>query len=68
MLITEKGVRQMPVKLIARILLLISGLALLLPGVLAPILMVGLGPITLQMVIGALSVILALYLIVTKVP
>lgn len=58
----------MSVKLIARILLLVSGLALLLPGVLGPFLVVGIGPITIQLVIGALSVILALYLIVTKVP
>ena len=55
-------------KLVARILLLVAGLSLLIPGVLAPILNVGVGMITVQLVIGALSVILALYFIVTKAP
>ena len=55
-------------KLFARILLLVAGLSLLIPGVLAPLLTLGVGVITVQLVIGALSVILALYLIITKTP
>ena len=55
-------------KLFARLLLLIAGLALLVPGMLAPIMTLGVGPITLQMLIGALAVIMALYLLIKKVP
>ena len=55
-------------KLFARLLLLVAGLGHLIPGVLAPILTMGVGLITVQFVVGALSVILALYLIVTKTP
>ena len=55
-------------KLIARLLLLVGGLGHLIPGVLAPILTIGYGQITVQVVVGALSVILALYFIVKKVP
>ena len=55
-------------KLFARLLLLVAGLGHLIPGVLAPILTIGVGLITVQFVVGALSVILALYLIVTKTP
>lgn len=55
-------------KLVARLLLLVGGLGHLIPGVLAPILTVGVGAITVQMIVGALSVILALYFIVKKVP
>ena len=55
-------------KLFARLLLLVAGLGLLIPGVLAPILSIGVGRITVQLAIGALSVILALYFIIKKVP
>ena len=55
-------------KLVARMLLLVGGLGHLVPGVLAPVLSMGVGQITVQMVVGALSVILALYLIIKKVP
>ena len=55
-------------KLFARLLLLVAGLGHLIPGFLAPILTIGVGAITVQLVIGALSVILALYFIVKKVP
>lgn len=55
-------------KLFARLLLLAAGLGHLIPGILAPILSVGVGAITVQVVIGLLSVILALYLIIKKVP
>lgn len=55
-------------KLFARLLLLVAGLGHLIPGVLAPILTIGVGTITVQFVVGALSVILALYFIIKKVP
>ena len=55
-------------KLFARLLLLVAGLGHLIPGVLAPILTIWVGMITVQFVVGALSVILALYFIVTKTP
>lgn len=55
-------------KLIARLLLLVAGLSLLIPGILAPILTLGVGQITVQLVVGGLSVILALYLLIKKVP
>ena len=55
-------------KLSARLLLLVGGLGHLIPGALAPILTLGAGMITVQFVVGALSVILALYFIVKKVP
>jgi len=55
-------------KLFARLLLLVGGLGHLIPGVLTPILTLGVGQITVQLVVGALSVILALYFIVKKVP
>lgn len=55
-------------KLLARLLLLVAGLSLLIPGVLLPVLTIGLGPITVQMVIGGLAVILALYFMIKKVP
>lgn len=55
-------------KLLARLLLLVAGLGHLVPGILAPILTLGVGQITVQLVVGALSVILALYLIIKKVP
>ena len=58
----------MGLKLFARLLLLVAGLGYLIPGVLAPIMALGVGQITVQLVIGALSVILALYLIIKKVP
>lgn len=55
-------------KLVARLLLLIAGLSLLIPGILAPILNIGVGIITVQFVVGLLSVILALYFIIKQVP
>lgn len=55
-------------KLLARVVLLVAGLGYLLPTVAAPILAIGVGPITIQLVIGALAVILALYFIIKKVP
>ncbi len=58
----------MSVKLVARLLLLVGGLGHLIPGILAPILTMGVGQITVQFVVGILSVVLALYLIVKKVP
>ena len=58
----------MGLKLLARLLLLVGGLGHLLPGMLAPLLSMGVGQITLQLVIGALSVILALYFLIKKVP
>ena len=56
------------VKLLARILLLIGGLGHLIPGRLAPILGLGVGTITVQFIVGLLSVILALYFLIKKVP
>ncbi len=58
----------MSLKLIARLLLLIGGLGHLIPGVLTPILGIGFGTITVQFVVGLLSVILALYFLVKNVP
>ena len=58
----------MNLKLIARLVLLIAGLGHLLPGVLAPILAIGVGMITVQFVIGILAVVLALYLLIKNVP
>ena len=58
----------MGLKLVARLLLLVGGLGHLLPGMTAPILGIGAGQITVQMVVGLLSVVLALYLIIKKVP
>ena len=55
-------------KLFARLLLLVAGLDLLVPRMLAPIMTLGVGAITLQMLIGALAVIMALYLLIKKVP
>ncbi len=55
-------------KLVARLVLLVDGLALVIPGVLAPILALGVGQITVQLALGAVSVILALYFIIKKVP
>ena len=55
-------------KLFARLLLLVAGLGHLLPGVFAPILTVGVGLVTVQFVVGVLSVVLALYFIIKKVP
>lgn len=55
-------------KLIARLLLLVAGLGHLVPGVLAPILTIGVGQITVQTVVGGLSVILALYFLIKRVP
>ena len=55
-------------KFFARLLLLAAGLGHLIPGVLAPILHLGVGQITVQLVVGALSVVMALYLIIKKVP
>jgi hypothetical protein len=55
-------------KLVARLLLLVGGLGHLIPGILAPVLTLGVGQITVQLVVGALSVILALYFIIKKVP
>lgn len=55
-------------KLVARLLLLIGGLGHLIPGPLAPILSIGVGTITVQFVVGLLSVILALYFLIKKVP
>lgn len=55
-------------KLVARLLLLIAGLGHLIPGVLAPILSLGVGMVTVQFVVGLLSVVLALYFLVKQVP
>ena len=55
-------------KLFARFLLLVAGLGHLIPGVLSPLLSLGTGLVTVQTVIGALAVMLALYLIIKKVP
>lgn len=55
-------------KLFARLLLLVGGLGHLIPGILAPILTLGVGVITVQTIVGLLSVVLALYFIVTKTP
>ena len=55
-------------KLFARILLLIAGVHLLVPGVLASVMAVGVGPITVQMVIGVLCVVMAVYFLIKKVP
>lgn len=55
-------------KLVARILLLIAGLGHVVPGILAPVFSIGVGVITVQMVIGVLSMILALYFLITKAP
>jgi len=55
-------------KLVARLLLLVGGLGHLIPGALTPILTLGVGTITVQFVVGLLSVILALYFLVKKVP
>ena len=56
------------VKLFARILLLIAGVHLLVPGVLASVMAIGVGPITVQMVIGVLCVVMAVYFLIKKVP
>lgn len=58
----------MNLKLVARLLLLVGGLGHLIPGILAPVLTLGVGQITVQLVVGALSVILALYFIIKKIP
>lgn len=58
----------MSLKLIARLVLLVDGLALVVPNVLAPILAIGVAQVTIQLVLGVLSVILALYFIIKKVP
>jgi hypothetical protein len=58
----------MGLKLAARLLLLVGGIGHLLPGMAAPILGIGVGQITVQMVVGVLSIAMALYLIVKKVP
>ncbi|MBI2167335.1 MAG: hypothetical protein HYU34_03695 [Candidatus Omnitrophica bacterium] len=58
----------MGLKLIARLVLLVDGLALVVPNVLAPILAIGVAQVTIQLVLGVLSVILALYFIIKKVP
>lgn len=55
-------------KLVARLLLLVGGLGHVVPGMLAPILSIGVGQITIQMIVGMLSVVVALYLIIKKVP
>lgn len=55
-------------KLFARLLLLAAGLSLVIPGTLQPILSIGVGQITVQLVVGGLSVILALYFIIKNVP
>ncbi len=55
-------------KLIARIVLLIAGLALVIPDILMPVLTLGVGMITVQWVIGVLAIVLALYFIIKKVP
>lgn len=55
-------------KLAARLLLLIGGLGHLIPGILAPVLSIGVGMITVQFVVGLLSVLLALYFLVKQVP
>ena len=55
-------------KNVARILLLVGGLGHVIPGTLAPILSIGVGAITVQLAVGVLSVVLALYLIIKKVP
>lgn len=58
----------MGLKLFARLVLLVAGLGYLVPGIVAPIFTLGVGPVTVQLVIGALAVILALYFIIKKVP
>ena len=58
----------MGLKLIARLVLLVDGLALVVPNVLAQILAIGVAQVTIQLVLGVLSVILALYFIIKKVP
>lgn len=58
----------MGLKLIARVILLVDGLALVIPNVLAPILSLGVAQVTIQLALGVLSVILALYFIIKKVP
>ena len=58
----------MGLKLIARLVLLVDGLALVVPNVLAPILAIGVAQVTIQLVLGVLSVILALYFIIKKLP
>lgn len=55
-------------KLAARLLLLIGGLGHLIPGILTPVLSLGVGMITVQFVVGLLSVLLALYFLVKQVP
>ena len=55
-------------KLVARLLLLVGGLGHLIPGILAPVLTMGVGMITIQFVVGLLSVLLALYFLVKQVP
>jgi hypothetical protein len=55
-------------KLFARIVLLVAGLALIIPDVLAPVLTVGVGMFTVQWVVGVLAIVLALYFIIKKVP
>lgn len=58
----------MGLKLFARLVLLVAGLGYLVPGIVAPIFTLGVGPVTVQLVIGALAVILALYFIIKKIP
>lgn len=65
---TKGGESAMGLKLFARLVLLVAGLGYLVPGIVAPIFTLGVGPVTVQLVIGALAVILALYFIIKKVP
>jgi hypothetical protein len=55
-------------KFFARIVLLVAGLALVIPNVLSPVLTIGVGMITVQWVVGVLAIVLALYFIIKKVP
>lgn len=50
----------------ALVLLLVGGLGHLIPGILAPLLTIGVGMITVQKLVGLLSVVLALYLFIKK--
>jgi len=57
------------IKLVARVLLVVGGLAYIQPRILgSAVLELGLGPITIRLLIGLLSAFLGLYFIIKKVP
>ena len=56
----------MDIKIIGYLLLIIGGLAHLLPDVFAPIVMIGSGVFTIQRVIGLLSVLIGIVLFIKK--